>query len=124
MNVEHGSAGDMHTTQSRLSCGATRRRCSENQNSQMLARGKDDVSTVRLAPPSCWRYMLLYTPFDRKHEVARRMTELGAVETDFTFTRCGLETWRVPARSTADQASNGLPDGGLGRIFVPDFLRP
>src|SRR5207249_3609789 len=45
MNVEHGSAGDMHTTQSRLSCGATRRRRSENQNSQMLTRGKDDVST-------------------------------------------------------------------------------
>jgi len=64
----------------------------------MLTRGKDDVSTVRLAPPSCWRYMLLYTPFDRKHEVARRTTELGAVETDFTFTRRGLETWRVPAQ--------------------------
>ncbi len=43
-------------------------------------------------------YMLLYTPFDRKHEVARRLTELGAVETDFTFTRRGLETWRVPAQ--------------------------
>ena len=42
--------------------------------------------------------MLLYTPFDRKHEVARRITELGEVETDFTFTRRGLETWLVPAQ--------------------------
>src|SRR5439155_22653500 len=54
---------------------------------------------VRLAPPSCWRYMLLYTPFDRKHEVARRMTELGAVETDFTFTaRPGDVAGSSPAR--------------------------
>ena len=63
----------------------------------MLTRGTT-FPPVRLAPPSCWRYMLLYTPFDRKHEVARRMTELGAVETDLTFTRRGLETWRVPAQ--------------------------
>ena len=47
-------------------------------------------------------YMLLYAPFDRKHEVARRLTELGAVETDFTFTRRGLETWRVPAQPPVD----------------------
>ena len=33
-----------------------------------------------------------------------------------TASPCG----RIPGA----QASNGLPRGGLGRIFVPDFLRP
>lgn len=40
-------------------------------------------------------YLLLYCRYDRKHEVAGRMRELGAVVDDFAFEASGLRTWRV-----------------------------
>jgi D-glycero-alpha-D-manno-heptose-7-phosphate kinase len=42
-------------------------------------------------------YLLLYCRYDRKHDVARRMGELGAVVDDFAFEDAGLRTWRVDA---------------------------
>ncbi len=40
-------------------------------------------------------YLLLYCRHDRKHEVARRMEELGATVSDFAFEQAGLRTWRA-----------------------------
>lgn len=40
-------------------------------------------------------YLLLYCRHDRKHEVARRVRELGAVVDEFAFETAGLRTWRV-----------------------------
>lgn len=42
-------------------------------------------------------YLLLYCRDDRKHEVAARMRELGAVAEEFAFEAAGLRTWRVEA---------------------------
>jgi D-glycero-alpha-D-manno-heptose-7-phosphate kinase len=40
-------------------------------------------------------YVLLYCRYDRKHEVADRMIELGASVDEFAFEASGLRTWRV-----------------------------
>jgi D-glycero-alpha-D-manno-heptose-7-phosphate kinase len=40
-------------------------------------------------------YVLLYCRYDRKHEVAERMIELGASVDEFAFEPSGLRTWRV-----------------------------
>jgi D-glycero-alpha-D-manno-heptose-7-phosphate kinase len=40
-------------------------------------------------------YMLFYCRYDRKHRVADRLTELGAVVTEFAFEADGLRTWRA-----------------------------
>jgi D-glycero-alpha-D-manno-heptose-7-phosphate kinase len=40
-------------------------------------------------------YLLLYCRYDRKHEVAARMQELGALVDEFAFEPAGLRTWRV-----------------------------
>ena len=40
-------------------------------------------------------YILLYTPFEKKHKVAEALIELGGRVTEFEFTSQGLTTWRV-----------------------------
>jgi D-glycero-alpha-D-manno-heptose-7-phosphate kinase len=40
-------------------------------------------------------YVLLYCRYDRKHQVADRMIELGASVDEFAFEPNGLRTWRV-----------------------------
>lgn len=40
-------------------------------------------------------YMLLYCPFDRKHRVAQRLTDMGCSIASFGFEPTGLQTWRV-----------------------------
>jgi D-glycero-alpha-D-manno-heptose-7-phosphate kinase len=40
-------------------------------------------------------YLLLYCRYDHKHDVARRLRELGATVDDFAFDEAGLRTWRV-----------------------------
>lgn len=40
-------------------------------------------------------YMLLYCAYERKHDVARRMTDLGCSVSDVRFEPSGLQTWRV-----------------------------
>lgn len=40
-------------------------------------------------------YMLLYCHYDRKHEVAGKLTELGCTVADFAFEPLGLQTWMV-----------------------------
>jgi D-glycero-alpha-D-manno-heptose-7-phosphate kinase len=39
-------------------------------------------------------YMLLYCPFDRKHRIADRLTEMGCSIATFGFDLNGLQTWR------------------------------
>jgi D-glycero-alpha-D-manno-heptose-7-phosphate kinase len=40
-------------------------------------------------------YMLLYCPFERKHIIAQRLTDLGCQVASFDFEEAGLQTWRV-----------------------------
>lgn len=40
-------------------------------------------------------YMLLYCPFDRKHRIAQRLTDLGCSVGSFGFEPTGLQTWRI-----------------------------
>jgi D-glycero-alpha-D-manno-heptose-7-phosphate kinase len=40
-------------------------------------------------------YMLLYCPFDRKHRIAERLTEMGCSIASFGFDLDGLQTWRA-----------------------------
>ena len=40
-------------------------------------------------------YMLLYCDFERKHQVAEALIELGATVTEFAFEQAGLGTWRA-----------------------------
>lgn len=40
-------------------------------------------------------HMLLYCPFNKRHIVRQRMTEMGARITDFRFDPTGMQTWRV-----------------------------
>ena len=40
-------------------------------------------------------YMLLYCPYDRKHKVQEKLTELGCTITDSAFEPSGLQVWRV-----------------------------
>lgn len=41
-------------------------------------------------------YMLLYCPFDRKHEIREAMRAAGCEIHDFALDPRGLQTWRVP----------------------------
>jgi D-glycero-alpha-D-manno-heptose-7-phosphate kinase len=43
-------------------------------------------------------YMLFYCPRETRHEVARRLDELGCTISDFSFEPTGLQTWRVTER--------------------------
>jgi D-glycero-alpha-D-manno-heptose-7-phosphate kinase len=40
-------------------------------------------------------YLLLYTPFDRKHIIAEELEKLGGQVVEFTFDYHGLQTWEV-----------------------------
>ncbi len=40
-------------------------------------------------------FMLFYCVFERKHEVARALAELGANATEFAFEPSGLQTWTI-----------------------------
>ncbi len=42
-------------------------------------------------------YMLLYCPFDQKHQIADLMRANGCDVHDFAFEKYGLQTWRVAA---------------------------
>jgi D-glycero-alpha-D-manno-heptose-7-phosphate kinase len=41
-------------------------------------------------------FMLLFCPFDRKHQVAQRLGEMGCVVSDLAFSREGVQTWTAP----------------------------
>ena len=41
-------------------------------------------------------YLLMYTPFTKKHLVAERLEALGGQLVDFNFDQRGAVTWRVP----------------------------
>jgi D-glycero-alpha-D-manno-heptose-7-phosphate kinase len=41
-------------------------------------------------------FVLLYCPFDRKHQVANRLRQMGCSIADFSFTKAGVQTWVVP----------------------------
>lgn len=45
-------------------------------------------------------YMLVQCEVDNKHEVARRLEEMGGQVVEFTFEDEGVHTWRVPPQST------------------------
>ena len=40
-------------------------------------------------------YMLFYCPFEKKHQVANVLREMGGIITEFGFEFNGLQTWRV-----------------------------
>ncbi len=40
-------------------------------------------------------YLLLFCRYDRKHKVAEKMQEMGCTIADFSFSREGVQTWRV-----------------------------
>ncbi len=40
-------------------------------------------------------HLLLYCPFNKRHIVRERLTELGTSVTDFRFDPIGMQTWRV-----------------------------
>jgi D-glycero-alpha-D-manno-heptose-7-phosphate kinase len=40
-------------------------------------------------------YMLFYCPFEKKHQVAKVLKEMGGVITEFGFEFNGLQTWRI-----------------------------
>lgn len=40
-------------------------------------------------------YMLLYCQFEKKHKVAEALKRVGAMPTEFTFEKRGLQTWRI-----------------------------
>lgn len=40
-------------------------------------------------------YMMFYCEFERKHRVAERLRQMGAVATEFAFEQNGLQTWRM-----------------------------
>jgi D-glycero-alpha-D-manno-heptose-7-phosphate kinase len=40
-------------------------------------------------------YMLFFCPFQRKHHVAARLTQMGATVTEFEFASRGLTTWTI-----------------------------
>jgi D-glycero-alpha-D-manno-heptose-7-phosphate kinase len=42
-------------------------------------------------------YMLLYCPDETRHQVAKRLVELGCTVADFSFEPLGLQTWPVDA---------------------------
>jgi len=42
-------------------------------------------------------YMFFVCEYDRKHQVARQLAELGAQMQNFSFDKNGLQTWRYPA---------------------------
>ena len=40
-------------------------------------------------------YMILYCPFDKKHKVSERLTQMGGKVINFRFDSLGLQTWHV-----------------------------
>jgi D-glycero-alpha-D-manno-heptose-7-phosphate kinase len=40
-------------------------------------------------------YLLLYCHYDKKHHVAAKLKEMGLTTSPFSFSRYGLQTWRV-----------------------------
>lgn len=38
-------------------------------------------------------YLLLFCPFQKKHEIAKKVTEMGAVVVNFSFEKEGLQVW-------------------------------
>jgi D-glycero-alpha-D-manno-heptose-7-phosphate kinase len=44
-------------------------------------------------------YMLFYCPNETRHQVAKRLVDLGCSVADFSFEPTGLQTWRVNAGS-------------------------
>lgn len=44
-------------------------------------------------------YMLFYCPNESRHQVARRLTDLGCAVADFSFEPAGLQTWQVDDRA-------------------------
>jgi D-glycero-alpha-D-manno-heptose-7-phosphate kinase len=40
-------------------------------------------------------HMLLYCPFNKRHMVRERLSEMGTQVTDFRFDAAGMQTWRV-----------------------------
>ena len=40
-------------------------------------------------------YMLFYCPFEKKHQVAKALKEMGGIITEFGFEFNGLQTWRI-----------------------------
>ena len=40
-------------------------------------------------------YLMIYTPFHKKHKVTEKLTEMGGQVISFRFDPCGLQTWRV-----------------------------
>jgi D-glycero-alpha-D-manno-heptose-7-phosphate kinase len=44
-------------------------------------------------------YMLFYCPNESRHQVARRLTEMGCSVADFSFEPRGLQTWRADAQT-------------------------
>jgi len=40
-------------------------------------------------------HLLLYCPFNKRHTVRERLSELGTSVTDFRFDPVGMQTWRV-----------------------------
>jgi D-glycero-alpha-D-manno-heptose-7-phosphate kinase len=47
-------------------------------------------------------FMFLYCPFDRKPDVAKRLTELGGEVVPMSFVRQGMESWAWAGSSTDD----------------------
>ncbi len=43
-------------------------------------------------------YMMLYCPFDKKHKVSERLTQLGGKVINFRFDPLGLQTWHTAGR--------------------------
>jgi len=39
--------------------------------------------------------MLFYCPFEKKHQVAKVLREMGGIITEFGFEFKGLQTWRI-----------------------------
>jgi D-glycero-alpha-D-manno-heptose-7-phosphate kinase len=40
-------------------------------------------------------YLMLYCEFEKKHKVAEAMKRMGGTISDFSFSRYGLQTWRI-----------------------------
>jgi D-glycero-alpha-D-manno-heptose-7-phosphate kinase len=40
-------------------------------------------------------YLMLYCQFETKHKVAEQMTKMGGTISDVSFSRYGLQTWRI-----------------------------
>jgi D-glycero-alpha-D-manno-heptose-7-phosphate kinase len=63
-------------------------------------------------------YLLLYCRFDRRHQVAARMKDLGCTIADFTWEPYGLQTWRVQ-ESAGGNGESSAWTSGAGQTAVP-----